>query len=136
MMTKSASTRHCWPQLVEPTEVRWYPVSAVAANSICSIGLRAPFGALCKVRSLQGAHEDVIAEVIGLQGDSVTMMPLSQVSGVSTQSQVSLMNDKSSVHVSKSCLGGLLTLSAGLLIMRVHYRARSVEVSLAAKLNL
>ena len=108
MMTRSASTRNNWPQLAEPSEVLWCPVSAVAANSICSIGLKAPFGALCKVRSPQRAHEDVIAEVIGLNGDCVTMMPLAQVSGVSTQSQVCLINDKSTVNVSKSLLGRVI----------------------------
>ena len=108
MMTKSASTRDSWPHLVEPREVRWSPVSAVTANSISSIGLNASFGALCKVRSPFGAHEDIIAEVIGLQGDCVTMMPLAQISGVSTESKVTIVNNESSVHVSKSMLGRVI----------------------------
>jgi len=108
MTTKSVSSRHKWPHLVEPNEVLWSPVSAVVANSICSSGFNAPFGSLCKVRSPEGAHEDVIAEVIGLQGDCVTMMPLAQVSGVSTKSKVTLINHKSSLHVSKSLLGRVI----------------------------
>lgn len=97
-----------WPELQEPGEVCWTPVSSVTGNSICTYGLNAPFGALCKVVSPDGAHEDVLSEVISLSGDQITMMPLSEVKGVSTHSRVALLSEALKLAVGDGLLGRVI----------------------------
>ena len=76
-------------------------------TSIRVSGISARIGQQCLVTDKINSHS-ILADVVGLVGDNAILLPLGCLHGIAQDSEVTVVNEKSSVHFSESLLGRVL----------------------------
>lgn len=85
-------------------------VTKVVGMAIESLGPRVNIGEMCTISSQNG--EDVLAEVVGFNGNHILLMPLGNLSGVGPGCVVKSSGEKLSIPVSMQLLGKVVDWSA------------------------
>ena len=85
-------------------------VTKVVGMAIESLGPRVNIGEMCTIVSQNG--EDILAEVVGFNGNHILLMPLGNLSGVGPGCIVKSSGEKLSIPVSMQLLGKVVDWSA------------------------
>lgn len=89
-----------------PPPVRCGTLARVSGLTLQAGGLSAPIGARCELQARDGST--VEAEVVGFQGDLLTLMPLGEPQGLAPGARVSLMGTDSRVGVGEALRGRVI----------------------------
>lgn len=83
-------------------------ISQVVGLTIESNGPRVSLGELCRIRTNQLPHHEIMAEVVGFRGYKTLLMPLGELEGVGPGSEIISTGKRLTVQVGDSLIGRVL----------------------------